>query len=213
MDIQSYNNNVPGSALPIKAKISTIPGNYNSQINIGKGGRFEVSFKPNANGKIPPLDAWLQKSETDNNWSAEITVKDPDEQKVSRALLKAAYLFCFDVWGYHFVYSESAELMRDVIHHNNLYPIRNPTFWLTNTVSSDLPSGVYKISEPKKWKSFIVIMKLINLETNHSDIIGVLIPGPFKTDWQRLTEIQADLIQSATMTLTFEPLANTMSNE
>lgn len=207
MSVRSYNKKVPGATIPVKSTVTVIPGRYNSEIQIGSDGRFEISFKPKTNAKVPPLDDWLEQSKTDNNWTADITVTDPDENKVSRALLKAAYLYCFELWAYEFVYSHTAEMMRKVLKEELAYPLRNPSFWLTDILNgAALSPGVYKIIQPADWKKFLVVMELTDLNTGYQDVIGVVVPGPKETEWKDLARIQSILDPEPELVLSFEPV-------
>ena len=132
MAVRSYNKKIRGANIPVKSAVDVIPGYYNSAIMIGDDGRLEISFKPKEKTKVPPLDNWLEQSKSDHNWVANITITDPDEEKVSKSLLKAAYLYCFETWGYEFIYSYCGEMMRKVIKGELNYPLENPSFWLTD---------------------------------------------------------------------------------
>jgi hypothetical protein len=205
MAVRSYNKKILGATIPVKSAVNIIPGYYNSAIKIGDEGRFEISFKPKINAKVPPLDNWLEQSKTDHNWTANITVTDPDENKVSRSLLKAAYLYCFETWGYEFVYSYAGEMIRKILKEEQDYPLKNPSFWLTDILKGNVVSpGVYKITQPDDWKKFLVLMELTDLNTSYRDIVGIIIPGPTENDWNDLARIQSVLDPKPELVLYFE---------
>ena len=64
-------------------------------MSIREDGETEISFKPNPKKKFPPLDNWIEESKNSFDWKANLTFGIPDDKKVSKSLLKAAYLYCF----------------------------------------------------------------------------------------------------------------------
>ena len=191
MSIRSHKKEIPGATLDVRSIIRNVKGNYKIQINILDDGKHGISFKPNEKSKVPPLDKWLEDSKSNFDWSIEITVTNADEQKVSKAMLKAAYLFCFEKWGYEFVLSNTGKNIRDVLKGNKNFPLKMPPLWLTDSLNEViLNPGVYWLSQPDSWHKFIVVMELTDLKTGYKDTIGIIIPGPEVKEWDDLTRIQ-----------------------
>jgi len=73
---------------------------------------------------------------------------------VSRALLKAAYLYCFGNWGYDFVFSTAGNVVLNALNGELNYPINVPIAWWGNEIKEkglgDFPLGSCLIQEPKE---------------------------------------------------------------
>lgn len=190
----SFDKKVTSSTIFAKSAISNVPGNYSSAFFINDDGILEIDLKPSKKAHTPFVDEWLEKSKTDSNWEAKITIKNPDESKVSKALVKSAYLFCFANWGYDFVYSENGERIRKYLADEFEYPIRVPFNWLGESIRksqvSHFPIGLCYLQNPVTCKTFVVNMVLINKETDFREIASVLIPNPTKEGWDDLKRIE-----------------------
>lgn len=194
MNIRAYNKKVPDAKIKVRSKISAIKGNYNSELNAMPDGRMAISLKPNEKANIKLLDEWIERSKTDPDYSVEVTVTDANEEKITRAMLKAAYLYCFETWGYDFVFSYSGKQIRKIIKGEGSYPLKMPSFWLTDIIKKgSLQSGVYFLSRPIPYRSLMVIMELTESTTGYQDTIAVLIPGPDEADWNDLYRLQTEL--------------------
>lgn len=190
----SFEKRIPRSTISAKSELSNIPGNYSSAFFINDDGEMEIDLKPSKTAHVPFVDEWLEKSKTVSNWEAKITMKNPDERKVSKALLKSAYLFCFANWGYEFVYSENGESIRKYLKDEIEYPVRIPFAWLGDSVRinqvSGFPIGLCYLQKPELCKSFVVNMVIVNNETDFREIVSVLIPNPTNEGWNDLKIIQ-----------------------
>lgn len=196
----SFNKGIFSSHLNAKAKIITpsgdakIPGRYSSRLSIDEEGKIEISLKPKTSVPVPHLDKWIEDSKTDTNYKIELTVPVADESKVSKSLLKAAYLFCFDSWGYDFAYSESGEKIRKVLHDEIGYPAKTPSFWLRETIEKHeipfTPLGLCYLKKPAECKCFMINMILEDITTGYKNLASVLIPNPTKEGWDDLARIQ-----------------------
>jgi len=194
MKQMSFNNRIFSSSLVGKAKINGVPGSYTSQLSIGADGKHEISLKPNPKAHTPLLDKFIEDSKRNFTSSIEVTMPIANEIKVSKSFLKAAYLFCFDYWGYEFVFSKTGEMIRKVLRDEIQYPAFTPTFWLREAIEiSDTrftPLGLCYLQKPKDCKCFVVNMLLEDNETNYKNLASVLIPNPTDTGWDDLKRIQ-----------------------
>jgi len=188
LEDMSFNGGTPGASVPAKAEISNVPGRYGSKITVRSDGIFDISFKPSHKSHTPHLDQWINTSRNDPTWKAEVTIPLADETKVSKALLKAAYLYCFAAWGYEFAYSYTGTKIRRIICGNEQYPLQNPSFWLGGATApgTQLPVGVCYLYNNPELKCFMVNIPLIDLSTNYSNLSSILIPGPSHKDWDNL---------------------------
>jgi hypothetical protein len=207
----SFNNKVSSAKRKIKTKISTIKGNYPGILLVREDGAFAIDFKASEKVHAPLLDQWIERSNGDYNWTAEVTYLVADENKVSKALLKAAFLFCFQYWGYGFSYSHTADSIRKILNNEMQYPLRNPSFWLGKFASTveRIPLGLCFILHPVELKCFCINMVLVDRQTKHREIATVIIPGPNQEDWEDLIRIQTILDDEPTIPVTF---AHVMGN-
>jgi hypothetical protein len=194
MDRMSFDNKIPNSKIKIKSVISDVTGRYPGFFSIRDDGEIEAVLKPNLKMHSPFLDNWIHSSKENMDWEATITIPIPDETKISNALLKTAYLFCFDKWGYEFAYSIGAEKIRNVLKNSDSYPAKIPFSWVIESIKENninsFPLGVCEIQKPTDCKSFVVNILLVNKETNYKEIACILMPNPEDTCWDRLSAVQ-----------------------
>jgi hypothetical protein len=203
MEAMSFNNRVTSSQQWAKAEIlhptgeKIIPGRYTTQISISDEGQTEISLKPKSNVNMPLLDKWIEEAKTNLNYRIELTVPIVDEVKVSKSFLKAAYLFCFQSWGYEFAYSTTGENIRRVLNGEMEYPCKTPTFWLRDAIEAEnirfTPLGLCDLQKPLECRCFIVNMMLEDKGTGYKNIASVLVPNPTLTGWDDLEKIQVSI--------------------
>lgn len=116
-----------------------------------------------------------------------ISVEVPlyDKKKLSRALIKSAYLICFYWWGYEFVFSENGSLIRDVIAGKRDYPCTVPISW--GDKNKAVRTGVSILLDGDERKAFLVNIKLSGIDTNTT--ASILIPSPTKDCWENIALI------------------------
>ncbi|HUZ60103.1 MAG TPA: HNH endonuclease [Hanamia sp.] len=208
----SFDRKIPSSSLTAKSEITNVKGWYHSNLNVREDGEIEISFKPNPKKKFPLLDSWIDKSKDDLNWKANLTFRTPDDEKVSKALLKAAYLYCFINWGYEFVYSAHGELIRNVLSDSAKYPITVPSFWLDNDVKREetftIPIGLCFIQRPMAWQSFVINLPLTSKDTGYNCTVSILIPNSTEKGIEDLIKIQKLLDSKPECEVSFVPLKN-----
>lgn len=136
-----------------------------------------------------------------------ITIKTPDEEKLTKALLKAAYLLCFIHWGYEFVYSESGYRIRRVLHGEEKYPIPLPVVFIDKE-KQELPIGIGIIQKPVEIQSYYVTFSCIEGNNNYTAV--VIIPTP--NGWNRLHEIHEFYTKNKNLNFEyiFQPLPQTL---
>jgi hypothetical protein len=212
----AFNNKTPDSALKSKFIATNLIGNYPSKLTIDKDGKIEISLKPNPDLHAPFLDEFIEYSKDNLDYKIELTQKTPDEKKVSKALVKTAYLTCFDMWGYEFVFSNTGEMIRMFLNDECEYPVLNPSFWLGNIAKAEverLPLGLCYLKEPIEWRSFIINICLQDKETGFSEVASVLIPGPLKEDWKNLTKIQNMLNEKPVVNISIAHVTENLIND
>jgi HNH endonuclease len=152
-----------------------------------ESGAFILDFPEHAKENNPELKYILDNFQ-DGGLVQEIqvTIKTPDEDKLSKALLKSAYLLCFIHWGYEFIYSEIGYKIRKVLQGQEKYPITLPVAFVAKE-KQELPIGVGIILKPAELQSYYVTRPIT--EGNNSYTAMVIIPPPIKDGWHRLKEI------------------------
>ncbi|WP_316763653.1 HNH endonuclease [Pedobacter aquatilis] len=207
----SFNNLIGSSKRKMKTKISAVKGNYPGILSVRNDGTFGIDFKASEKVHAPLLDQWVENSKGDYSWTAEVTYFVADEDKVSKSLLKAAYLYCFQYWGYGFSYSNTADNIRKILSGDMEYPLKNPSFWLGKIAKSieRLQLGLCYVTAGDEFKCFCVNVQIIDKQTKHIEVACILIPGPTKSDWDELVRIQTILDKEPTMQVSF---AHVMGN-
>ncbi|HTB52338.1 MAG TPA: hypothetical protein VK718_06145 [Ferruginibacter sp.] len=212
LDHVSFNKKIPFSEILAKSEITDVRGWYHTAITIREDGETEISFKPNPKKVLPPLDNWLERSKLSFDWKANLTIEIPDEKKVSKALLKAAYLYCFLNFGYEFIYSANGELFRKVINGEVEYPIRIPTFWLDDNITisngSTMPIGLCFITNPIKFRSLAVNLSLKLKTTGYQCTVTILIPNPTDMGIPDLIKVQNEIENNPGENISFVFLKN-----
>lgn len=187
---RSFDKGVPSSERKIRSTISTVKGSYPGTLTMGPDNKINISFKENEKIHSPLLDNWIAKPVIKPDWTAEIKYFVADENKVTKSMLKTAYLFCFQYWGYDFCFSETGKLFRDVLDGKIEYPLKNNGFWLTEKMANTrLPLGLCTLDMPRGLRSFCVNVLLTDLNTKHKELFSIIVPGPFQSDWDKLTEV------------------------
>ena len=111
-----------------------------------------------------------------------------DQTHVSRALIKAAYLYSFCVWGYDFAYTATGHRLRQIIQGKELHPLKNSgIFYQMDGIYP--PEGICMVIEPEHLQSFIVNLKLTVKEIGYTCGVSVIIPGGYN-EWNNIYHYQ-----------------------
>jgi hypothetical protein len=189
MNYESSKNKNPNALIKTKFKVSDIPGNYAGFIKKEKDGEFIIDFPAKAKKTTPFLQTWLNNASMNNDWEATLTIKRPDDKKILKAVLKAAYLICFINWGYDFIFSANGNLIREVLNGTKEYPTNTLSYWLdkNSPVINQIPTGLCLIEKPLEMHSYIVN---VPLEINgYYSIASILIPLCNDESWNKLKDI------------------------
>ena len=166
----------------------------------GEDGTILVDFPQQAKDNNPELKYILDEFGGEVK-EIQITMKTPDDEKLTKALLKSAYLLCFIHWGYEFIYSEVGYKIRKVLHGEEKYPIQLPIAFVDKT-KQELPIGVGIIQKPVELESYYVTIPFIKGNENYTAII--IIPPPTNKGWNRLTEIHEFFTKNIGVVLEYE---------
>ena len=132
-----------------------------------------------------------------------IEIKDPDSKKTTKGLLKAAYLYCFETWGYEFAFSNAGELIRAVLKDEAEYPVAIPNLWFDNKTSLNsgvnIPKGMAFIQTPKDIISMYVNIPLSLEESDYECIVPIPIPIPNDNEFLELKRVQQYLKDNSSL--------------
>ncbi len=149
-------------------------------------GTTSISFKEEAKKYNEDLKEFLVKLHSGKLKSLELFVPSPDLQKTTKAILKSTYLLCFAWWGYEFVFSKNAEMIRQVLNDQIEYPTRIPTIWKRSKEDS-VSQGISIVSKDGNREAFVVSFWLKG--NNENFIASTLIPNPTEKGWEKLFEL------------------------
>lgn len=190
-----FHKRIPFSIIETKHTISDVIGRYSGTTEIDKNGEVVYSFKPNPNFKAAPLDQFLSERINTLSWKAEVTIPQVNKEKINKALLKTAYLVCFNHWGYDFIFSDTGKYIREALADKAAYPFKNiPAFIFDDQEKLDrIPLGVCFIKEPIEWQVYMVNIPMHLKQNQYKCIASVLIPpaGGW-TQMHKLNEIISD---------------------
>lgn len=192
----AFNNKVPDATLISKSQMTNVTGKYPAKLIINKNRDIELELKPNKKICAPYLDSFIEYSKTNSDYKIDISFWVANEHKVMKALIKTTYLFCFEAWGYEFIFSSTGEKMRRMLLEEK--PEGLPYFWLGNEMRGGrierMPVGVCFIQQPAECRCFVVNIPIEDKETGFYEIAAVLVPGPEQQDWAALKHIQATMV-------------------
>ena len=204
---EAGNRGVSGIKTAVRFAATNMRGHYSGFLVSDNEGRWTIDFEPKVLKKAPLLNQWLFTDSSKGEWEGTLKVQQPDQKKVLKTLLKAAYLVCFTHWGYDFAYSANGELIRHVIQGKTDYIIEEPYFWFDKSNLTDgvsLPHGLCFIENPKTFQSFTVN---IPLELNgYNCIVPVLIPINTESGFEKIEEIKKTVESSGTMDISFRQI-------
>jgi hypothetical protein len=212
----AFNDKVPSASLKSKSKITDVVGNYPSKLTINSKGEMEISLKPFEKIHAPYLDEFIEYSKTNSDCKIELTFKIPDETKVFKALLKTAYLACFKLWGYDFIFSATGQIIKNTLNNETEYPLKNIFFWVGDSIRKNkiehFPLGVCYLKAPVEFKAFAVNIRVIDTETSYGNIAVILIPGPNEKDWKILNHIEEIITNNPTTNVNFAHVTENILN-
>ena len=213
LDEISFQKKIPNSRISTRSSITNVPGWRHGELSVNDNQEFFFSLKTKGKSKLKDLSDW--EKETNNNgkgWEMKVTFQGPSKDKVTLALLKAAYLYCFFNWGYAFVFSEQGDMMRKVLVRENKYPIPIGSIWFDFETpvheGTEIPAGMCFIQKPKNLQCLVVNLPLRLALNKYSCVVPVLIPSPVKNFSDELQRINAVLQAIPQQVAVFIPLNN-----
>lgn len=203
----SFQKRLPNSAISSQSLIDGV-GKFKGKMIIDEKGEVHVNLKNRETDSIQPLDQWIDFSKTNFDWKIQLKFHTPHDEKVERALLHAAYLTCFEHFGYEFIFSEGGLHMRNVFAGVDRYAANTTDLNLDQDIMLEqIPLGLVFISHPRNLQSLAVTMKLVLKDTGYSTIKVVLIPAPVKEGMDDMRAI-SDALTRHTGDISFTKLNN-----
>ncbi len=200
----SFQKKIPNSTIKSRTIIQNV-GKFKGDITIDEKREIRLN---NGNEKIQPLSKWNESSKANNDWEIKVEYKIPENEKIEKALIHAAYLTCFEYFGYEYVFSEGGNLMRDVLDNKKRYPANVLDLnFDSEHMLKNIPIGLAFISLPNDLQSMVVNLKLVLKETGYKTIKTVLIPNPTSTGIEDL-RITSDRLVNYVGNLSILPLKN-----
>lgn len=182
LEVVRFSKKVPNSGMKTKTTVEGLKGYFNSRLLINEKGEYEFLDKTDPTYSIPHLDEHFKKNP---DFPFNITYCVPDNTKIQKALLHAAYLYCFEKFGYEFVFSDAGELIRKVLKDEEEYPADTIDLNLDSKNHLDtLPIGVSFISKPMDLQSLVAVIELFDKDSGYKCLKIVLIPNQRKTEFK-----------------------------
>lgn len=192
---EAYSRKVRNTKIPARSVLDNVPGWLPGSVVVDDDGSVNFQISPKHRHRITPLTPEQQKSNNNGKgFTIQIRMDAVDEKKALKAILKTAYLFCFDYWGYDFVFSVAGQLIRDVLNDKANYPIPVPTLWYDNKAEVHqgikIPTGMVFIDKPNEYRSMFVHIEAEIKEIDYRCIIPVQIPHPDDNDFLDVKRVQ-----------------------
>jgi hypothetical protein len=172
------------SVISATVTLENVKGKYKGQLKMGNDKTWTIDDYE----KYPLFSARMKEmlsgKPVDSSWR----FHEPDNKLVFRAIVKAAYLYAFSVWGYDFAYTATGHRFRQIILGNEEHPLKNSGvfFQMDGTYP---PDGICMIIEPKNLQCFMVNLKIVEKETAFQCGVSVLIPGGYD-EWDNIHQFK-----------------------
>jgi hypothetical protein len=191
LNLLSYHKKIANSSIEAKAVLrykggKELPGNYGIKLQINDQANNILDFGPKLD-KYRYAISWLEYVKSNrSDWEITLSGNLPSEKKVCRSMAKAAYLYCFALWGYEFAFSPGASNLRKVIRGELEYPFKVGYAYLLDNEEDKFPAGVCFIESPQEARSLVVHIPMVLTETGYKCIAGFPVPNPTESGWEDL---------------------------
>ena len=125
-----------------------------------------------SNKKNPYAEQNIDKMKTNGKAKVNFIFDIGDDKKINDGFLRFAYLYTFHFFGYSYIFSSGGRYINNYLSFDKN---KEHTPLVVTDGLKDLKQGIYKISEPENYTSFLVVF---NLGMEVKKTIGVIIPGP-----------------------------------
>ena len=190
---QSFKSGNPKSI--IKAKLD-FNGEMKTEIFLSKNLTGEMILEPGTHNILNSnFQQWINNTGSGiNQRPFKIEITNADSKKVCKSLIKTAYLDCFGLWGYDFVFSNTGEYLRKVLNDEVEYPFSQGHAFILEKDLHKYEMGV-NLLENENLRIIAVLIPMIYKKDQYNSIAGVLIPNfPGQLE---------ELVRTATNDITF----------
>ena len=192
---EAYNRKVGSTKIAARSVLDNVPGWMPGDVHIEDDGSTTFKLSPKHLDRIKPLTPEQHASNNDGKgFTIKIKIDPVDEKKAMKAILKTAYLHCFDYWGYDFVFSFAGQLFRDVLNDKASFPVPVPTLWYDNKAEIhkgiNIPTGMVYIDQPAQLMSMFCYIEAEIKDMDYRCIIPVQIPHPGDVDFSDVKRVQ-----------------------
>lgn len=156
-------------------------GDLDLKMKIDSSKSFKVQFSRDrdfdkvdikSNHKNPYAKQNIDKMNSVGKAKVNFIFDSGDAKKINDGFLRFAYLYTFHFFGYAYVFSPGGRYINDYLSFDKNK--EHVPLVVTNGLKN-LKQGIYKISEPEDFTSFLVVF---SLGVDVKKTIGILIPGP-----------------------------------
>ncbi len=183
---QAFVHGVAGAKMPVTLQTEEGKGRFRESL---VSGGSPLNFNFDRFERYPKMKEWFDNVLAGNSAVITLGAQSVQMNPLYRALVKAAYLRAFSIWGYDFIYTDTGIHLRDVFFKNALHPLTNyGVFFHMNKPYP--PEGLCYVFQPEQLQSFMINFEITDPDTAFSCAISVLIPGDHLADWQRMKNYQ-----------------------
>jgi hypothetical protein len=183
LQFETFFRKQEAASYPMKVSYDGIPGEYKINSIWEKGNLLQsVNFK-----KYPLISKWLLKPQQPE-WKFKLRFLGPSPDLLHKALLKTAYLTCFNRLGYEFAMSKTGYNIRKCLEGKMQHPLSN--FGVFGDLHATDFNGLYLITGPAEYKSFAVFFDIKIKKPAFSQKVFVLIPCSDAGSWERLNNFK-----------------------
>ncbi len=215
MEQVSFDKKVPNSILRTKVVFDDVKGWRHGQLNVSDSMELFLQLKITKNESLPELSR--EQNDTNNHgkgWKANVSPQPFSHEKLTKALLKTAYLYSFYNWGYDFIFSQSGELVRNALTGKADYPIDVGELWFDfNTpVTSGhvIPEGLCFLYKPEELRIFMINIPMTLITNGYKCIVPVLIPSPAMTSIEDMMRVQSVFKKNPNQNIVIYPVNNAL---
>jgi len=183
---------IPGTTVPVKIKLDNTKGNYKGNLIVNGS----YSLKYDFSSKYILLDEGLRNVAKGEPAIQTLTFPQISNNLTYKAILKAAYLYAFSIWGYDFVISYTGKKIRDILFMDEKHILSNFGVFFHMKLPFP-PIGLCYVYKPVELQSFLINLRLINPDVKFECSASVLIPGPEQKGWDGLSSYQAIINKKA----------------
>jgi hypothetical protein len=208
--MNAFNNRIPNSSIKTKNEVEDMHGWYGGELGMNEDGQIYSDINRIQQKKFPNLTNWYARDVSMN-----ITVTDPDKVKMTKALLKTAYLFCFASWGYEFVYSNAGEIIRKVWQGESEYPIPITDIWFDEIRTPEfnkIPRGLVYIHNESSVFGMFVFVPFSSDESTYKGLVPVHIPNPTENWIVELKDFHETFRAGGPINLLITPVNNNLDS-